>query len=343
MSVPDTSVTRRPRVLWVDDEGSVNRMAERLLPQNGFDVTISIDESSAMQAMARGSHQVIVLDQRLPGSLDLQVLRELRQMGNTTPVIVHTGHGSLEAATEALTLGAIDYLVKPTHTDRILASIRIAVRAGACTALTDPPSTSIQRNASLALVSIFFNLARADEAQLRTQLAWAVADIDLSFAERVAAVEALSCVLQPPSDMTMRKQVDVWLRHGLERPFEDLPGTVRSFVNLITNDGARTWNLRTEVLATKAGLSMAELSRLVRKALGVAPDRCRLIGHLSPALKELAHSDEHVAQIAYQLGYNLPSAFNNVFHKLWDLPPTAYRELLLGSPTPYEPALISHR
>lgn len=331
MSVPDTSVTRRPCVLWVDDEGSVNRMAERLLPRNGFDVTISIDESSAMQAMARGSHQVIVLDQRLPGSLDLQVLRKLRQMGNTTPVIVHTGHGSLEAAIEALTLGAIDYLVKPTHTDRILASIRIAVRAGVCTVLTDPPSISIHRNAALALVSILLNLPRADEAQLRTQLAWAVADGDLSFAERVAAAEALSCVLQPPSDLAMRKQVDVCLRHGLERPFEDLPETVRTFLKLITSEALRTWPLRMEALAGEVGSPMAELSRLVRTELGTSPDRCRLIGHLAPALKELAHSAEQVAQIAYQLGYNLRTSFDNRFKGLWGLTPTRYRNVLSGA------------
>jgi AraC-like DNA-binding protein len=75
---------------------------------------------------------------------------------------------------------------------------------------------------------------------------------------------------------------------------------------------------------------VAELSRLVHQELGVVPDRCRLIGHLEPALRELAHSPEQVAQVAYHLGYNLPTSFDNVFNKLWNVPPTTYRQLLTG-------------
>ncbi len=225
-------------------------------------------------------------------------------------------------------MGAIDYLVKPSHIDRIVALIRIAVRAGSSAPLTERPSFVPHRNAAIALVSILFTLPRANEAQLRTQLAWAVADQQLSFAERVAAVEALRHVLQPSSLLAMRQHVAVWLRHGLGRPFDELPEVVRTFVRLITSDAARTWHLRTEALALEAGTSTAELSRLVRKECGVAPDRCRLVGHLAPSLTELAHSDEQVAQIAYQLGYNLHTAFDNRFKELWGLAPTRYRELL---------------
>ncbi len=76
----------RPRVLWVDDESSVNLMAERLLPSEGFDVTIATDYSTAIEAIARGGHEVCVLDQRLPGRPDLEVLRKLREMRDAIPV-----------------------------------------------------------------------------------------------------------------------------------------------------------------------------------------------------------------------------------------------------------------
>ena len=62
-----------------------------------------------------------------------------------------------------------------------------------------------------------------------------------------------------------------------------------------------------------SGTSIGELSRLLHHELGVAPDRCRLIGHLTPALREPAHTTEQVAQFAYQLGYNLHAAFDNRF------------------------------
>ena len=317
-------------MLWVDDDSSINRMAERVLPRHGFDVTVASDAAGAMQAMQRALHQAIVLDQRLPGSSDLEPLRKLREVGDSTPVVVLTGHESLEAATEALTLGVIDYLVKPAHTERILSALRIAVRAQTCAPLKAVPTLSLHPDASLALVSILFNVPRASEGQLRTQLAWAVADEGLSFTERVAAVEALGKVLEPLSDKEMREHVDARLRRGLRRPFALRSLVLRTFAKLITIDAARTWHSKTEVLAAETGTSKAELSRLTHEELSVTPDRCRLIGHLAPALRELAHSNEQVAQIAYQHGYNLCSAFDNVFNRLWGKPPSAYRALLTG-------------
>ena len=317
-------------MLWVDDDSSITRMAERVLPRHGFDVAVASDAAGAMQAMQRALHQAIVLDQRLPGSSDLEPLRKLREVGDSTPVVVLTGHESLEAATEALTLGVIDYLVKPAHTERILSALRIAVRAQTCAPLKAVPTLSLHPDASLALVSILFNVPRASEGQLRTQLAWAVADEDLSFAERVAAIEAFGKTLEPVSDEAMCQEVMASLRRGLSWPFTDSSEIVRAFVSLITIDAPRTWSLKTNAVASEVGTSMAELSRLVHHALGASPRRCRLIGHLTEALRELAHTHEQVAQIAYRLGYSLHSAFDNRFGELWGLAPTQYRELLSG-------------
>jgi CheY-like chemotaxis protein/AraC-like DNA-binding protein len=320
----------RPRVLWVDDDASLNRVAERLLPRAGFDLTIAVDEASAMHAAASGEHDAILLDQRLPGSPDLEVLRRLRRAGDRTPVVVLTGHESLEAATEALTLGVVDYLVKPARNERILAALRIAVRAGSCEPLRDPPAIVLQSDASIALLSILCNLRVADEAQLRTQLAWAVADEGLSFPERVAAVEALGQMFAPASDAERRRQVAAWLRRGLALSPERFSPVVGNFVRLITAESARVRHLKGDPLAQEVGASMGELSRLVHLELGVSPDRCRLITYLSPALQELAHSNEQVAQIGYHLGQNTHSGFDNVFHKLWGVYPTEYRAVLTG-------------
>ena len=317
-------------MLWVDDDLSLNRVAERLLPHNGFDVEIAADSLAALRLAERGEHDVMLLDQRLPDSPDLEVLRRCRSAGDRTPVVVLTGHHSLEAAIEALTLGIVDYLVKPAHNERILAALRTAVRATSCGPLQERPAIVLHNEVSLALVSILFTLPWADEGQLRTQLAWAVADEDLSFLERVAAVEALVQMFAPASDQETRRQVGGWLRRGLGRRFSDLSPIVRTFVELITIDAPRTWHSKTEAVAAEIGVPMGELSRLVRQELGVAPDRCRLIGHQGPALKELAHTTEHVAQIAYQLGYSLHSTFDNRFKELWGLAPSRYRELLTG-------------
>jgi DNA-binding response OmpR family regulator len=314
----------------VDDDPNMNRMAERMLPPKGFDLSIAVDVASAMRGIDRGGHDAIVLDQRLPGSRDLDVLRRLRRAGDRTPVVILTGYGTPEAAVEALTLGVIDYLVKPAQTERILAALRISVRAGACEPISSPPAIVLHPHVSLGLVAILFNLPGADPGLIRTQLAWAVADEGLSFAERVAAVEALSHSLKPASTAEMRRQVSAWLRRALGRRASELAPATRTFVRLVTTEASRTWHNKTELLASEAGTSVAELSRLVYQELGVVPDRCRLIGHLEPALRELAHSNEQVAQIAYRLRYNLPSGFDNAFKKVWGIAPTEYRGILTG-------------
>jgi DNA-binding response OmpR family regulator/AraC-like DNA-binding protein len=316
--------------LWIDDDPSMNRVAERLLPPRGFDLTVAVTEASAMRAADDGAPDVILLDQRLPPSPDLEMLRRLRKAGDRTPVVILTGHESLDAALEALKLGVTDYLVKPAHNERILAALRIAVRAGVCEVPHSGPAIELHPDASLALVAVFFNLTRADEGRLRTQLAWALSDERVTFLERVAAMEALTLMFAPVSDAEKRLQVEIWLRRGLGPQFLDSSPAVRAFVKLITTDAPRTWHSKTDALVAEARTTMAELSRSVHRELGASPGRCRLIGHLTPALRELAQTNEQVAQVAYKLGYNLPSAFDNVFKKLFGKSPRAYRELLAG-------------
>lgn len=220
-------------MLWVDDDISISRMAERVLPLSGIEVEVANTAKEAARVIDRGIHDAVVLDQRLPGSADLEVLRRLRRKGDRTPVIVLTGYGDPAAAVVALKLGVIDYLVKPARIERILAAIRIAMRCGRCEPLNDTATIALRPDVSLALVAVFFNAIGADGPQLQTQLAWAIADDALSFPERVAAVEALGKLLTPASDGEIRRQVETWLRKGLSRPFAEQSDLVRAFVQLM--------------------------------------------------------------------------------------------------------------
>jgi DNA-binding response OmpR family regulator len=345
-SAPPADDTRaRPRLLWADDDSSLNRFAERLLERSGFEVTVAVDGKSALSALAGTNHDAMVLDLRLPDRPGLSVLREARFAGNTTPAIVLTGFGTPESADEALRLGVVDYQAKPASAARIIAAIRIALRVGQCMPPGDAPALLLHPDVSVALLPVLFNLEQADEHQLRTQLAWAAADETLSFVEYVAAVEALRHLLASPPepDDVVRRHVGAWLRRAIGMPPSMLPPEVQEFVRLITVEGARTRHLRNEALAHEAGAALGRLSRLVHEQVGVAPDRCRLIAYLQPALRELAHSEEQVAQVGYHLGQNLPSAFDNLFHKLWQGAPTAYRALLTGLVPPTGPGYERHR
>jgi AraC-like DNA-binding protein len=87
-------------------------------------------------------------------------------------------------------------------------------------------------------------------------------------------------------------------------------------VTVILHDAARAWRSESEALAAQAGTSMAELSRLAHQEWSVALDRCRAIGHLTLARRDLVHTTEQVAQIAYPLEYDLRSTFDNRFKEL---------------------------
>ena len=323
--------TPRPRVLWADDDPGVNRFGERLLIRSGYDVTIAPDVQAAMSASSKGTHGAMVLDQRLDGGEDLAVLRRMRGQGFAMPVVVLTGFGTAASAIEALSLGVVDYQVKPAIGLRLVAALRIALRIGTCRPGMRPPQLTVHPDVSLALLSAFLNFEHADADQLRTQLGWAVADA-LSFVELVASVEALRLLLEDPPlpNEAVRPQIRGWLARSLGLTPEMLSQEVQAFVRLITADAHRVRYLRNDALAREVGVPLGDISRLVHRELGIGPDRCRLIAYLQPALRELAHSAEQVAQVGYRLGQNLPSGFDNVFRKLWGVPPTAYRELLTG-------------
>jgi two-component system response regulator RegA len=326
----------RGPLLWLDDDAGVNRFAERLLRDRGFDVDIVLDRAGALSALARTSYGAMVVDLRLQEESGLRVLREARSLGCTTPAIILTGFGSVASAVEALTLGVGDYQLKPARPARIVAAIRIALRAGRCQLPSRPLALAPYSDASLPLLSVLFNLEHADEYQLRTQLAWAAADEVLSFAELVGAVESLRHLLETPREpeTEARAHVGSWLRRALGAP-SSLGPEVQEFIRLIITDRVRVRNLTDDAVADEVGVTLAQLSRLVYAQIGLAPERCRLIAHMQPGLQQLAHSNEQVAQIGYRLGHEHPSAFDREFRKLWGVTPTEYRSLLTGLVTEF--------
>ena len=328
------SAVARPAVLWVDDDEGLNRYATRLLSSAGFDVTVASESDRALSELTTSRHGVVVLDQRLPPQPDLQVLKKIRRAGNTVPVVVLTGFGTPASAVEALQLGVIDYQQKPVQSDRILAAVRIGLRIGQCHPIEKIPQARLRSGASLALLSVYVNLQHADEHQLATQLAWAVADDaeDLGFVELVGSVQALRELLadRPQFDATMRRRVRACLTRAVETAPTSLSRVAKDFIRLITKEGAGVRGLTDDGVADRVGVSVAQLSRAVHYELSASPGDCKFIAEMRPALQQLADTREQVAQIGYQLGYAHHSAFDRDFRKLIGTSPTGYRALLIG-------------
>jgi DNA-binding NtrC family response regulator len=101
------------RVLFADDELSLQEFMRTELPRLGHEVTVCPDGKAAIKAVEKTPFDVAILDLRMPGLDGIQVLEQLKQISPDTEAVMMTGHGSMESAVEALRLGACNYLRKP--------------------------------------------------------------------------------------------------------------------------------------------------------------------------------------------------------------------------------------
>lgn len=112
------------KVLIVEDDETTRSMLERILGEAGKMEADSVaDGPSALDRIAEESYDVVVLDYQLPETTGLEVLKAIRQRTGHPAVVFLTGEGSESVAHEALSLGAVDYLVKDVETYRELPEI----------------------------------------------------------------------------------------------------------------------------------------------------------------------------------------------------------------------------
>jgi DNA-binding NtrC family response regulator len=110
-------------ILVVDDEKNILSTLSRALRVEDFDVEVAGSAKIALEKSRTKAYDILLVDVMMPEITGIDMLRILREQGNDLPVIVMSGHGSIETAVEATQLGAHDFLEKPIHTDRLLLSI----------------------------------------------------------------------------------------------------------------------------------------------------------------------------------------------------------------------------
>ncbi len=115
------------RILFADDERSLQEVMRAELPRLGHDVTVCPDGKSAIKALEKSVFDAAILDLRMPGLNGIEVLEQIKQISPNTEVIIMTGHASIETAMEAVRLGAFDYITKPCKMAQIETILRKAV------------------------------------------------------------------------------------------------------------------------------------------------------------------------------------------------------------------------
>ena len=118
----------RDSVLVVDDEAGVRASLVGILGDEGYEVAAVESGEAALAALAARRFDLVLLDVWLPGQDGLEVLRRIRERDAGLPVVVISGHGTIETAVKAVRLGAQDFVEKPLSLEKTVLAVRNALR-----------------------------------------------------------------------------------------------------------------------------------------------------------------------------------------------------------------------
>ena len=117
----------RPRnILLIDDEEDFLETTSRRLQRRDFEVKTAVRCAEAMPEVVAGWPHVVVLDVMLPDTDGMECLHQIKQQAPHLPVVMLTGHASMQASLQGLEHGASDYCLKPIELDELVEKIIIA-------------------------------------------------------------------------------------------------------------------------------------------------------------------------------------------------------------------------
>ena len=117
-------------ILIVDDEAGVRSSLAGILADEGYQVEAVASGEAALAALEARRYDLVLLDVWLPGADGLEVLGRIRESEAELPVVVISGHGTIETAVKAVRLGAQDFVEKPLSLEKTLVAVHNALRHG---------------------------------------------------------------------------------------------------------------------------------------------------------------------------------------------------------------------
>ena len=120
-----------PRILVVDDEADIRDTLREILGEEGYEVEVAADAAAARAALGRQEPDLVLLDIWMPDTDGISLLREWStSQALRFPVVMLSGHGTVETAVEATRLGALDFVEKPLSLAKLLRTVEHALEAG---------------------------------------------------------------------------------------------------------------------------------------------------------------------------------------------------------------------
>ena len=114
------------KILIVDDEAAIRSALKEVLEYEGFSISEAPDGETALKMVLKESFDLIFCDIKMPKLDGLDFLSELKKEDIQVPVVMITGHGTIDTAVEAIKRGAYDFIQKPLDLNRVLVSTRNA-------------------------------------------------------------------------------------------------------------------------------------------------------------------------------------------------------------------------
>jgi two-component system, NtrC family, nitrogen regulation response regulator NtrX len=176
------------QILVVDDEVGIRELLSEILADEGHQVMLAESAGDARRLRERGRPDLVLLDIWMPDTDGITLLKEWAASGQLTmPVVMMSGHATIETAVEATRIGALDFLEKPVALQRLLATVKRALR-----------SPEAAASPQLALAALGRSPALADAKKRLAQLAQASAPLLLR-GERGMRPELFARLLAAPS------------------------------------------------------------------------------------------------------------------------------------------------
>jgi two-component system nitrogen regulation response regulator NtrX len=121
------TLRRKPLILVADDEADIRSSLRMILEYEGFELAEAGSGPEAIKKVEALHPDAALLDIKMPGMDGLEALAELRRREPELPVVMISGHGTIQTAVEATRLGAFDFMEKPLERDRVLLVLRNAI------------------------------------------------------------------------------------------------------------------------------------------------------------------------------------------------------------------------
>ena len=140
------------RILVTDDDRAIRRAIRDVLEMEGHQVEEAEDGEQALQLTENALFDVLFCDIKMPQMDGITLMEKLLERGNTSDIIVMSGHGTIEMAVKALKLGAYDFIEKPLNLNRILVSVQHVQEKGQLVRSNSILKTSIKRFLGNAMI-----------------------------------------------------------------------------------------------------------------------------------------------------------------------------------------------